>query len=71
MWPRGAGRGRGGIASVFPQPLQFLAYLHRSGPRNYYELLGVHPGASTEEVKRAFFSKSKEVPVVLGGEEGG
>uniref|UniRef100_A0A8C7BZ45 DnaJ heat shock protein family (Hsp40) member C4 n=1 Tax=Neovison vison TaxID=452646 RepID=A0A8C7BZ45_NEOVI len=32
----------------------------RSGPRNYYELLGVHPGASTEEVKRAFFSKSKE-----------
>ncbi|XP_032270570.1 uridine diphosphate glucose pyrophosphatase NUDT22 isoform X3 [Phoca vitulina] len=33
----------------------------RSGPRNYYELLGVHPGASTEEVKRAFFSKSKEL----------
>lgn len=33
----------------------------RSGPSNYYELLGVHPGASTEEVKRAFFSKSKEL----------
>lgn len=32
-----------------------------SGPSNYYELLGVHPGASTEEVKRAFFSKSKEL----------
>uniref|UniRef100_A0A8D1IJ54 DnaJ heat shock protein family (Hsp40) member C4 n=1 Tax=Sus scrofa TaxID=9823 RepID=A0A8D1IJ54_PIG len=32
----------------------------RSGPSNYYELLGVHPGASAEEVKRAFFSKSKE-----------
>uniref|UniRef100_A0A8B9X3L4 Uncharacterized protein n=1 Tax=Bos mutus grunniens TaxID=30521 RepID=A0A8B9X3L4_BOSMU len=30
----------------------------RSGPSNYYELLG-QPGASTEEVKRAF-SKSKE-----------
>ncbi|XP_073073719.1 dnaJ homolog subfamily C member 4 isoform X2 [Manis javanica] len=33
----------------------------RSGPSNYYELLGLHPGASTEEVKRAFFSKSKEL----------
>uniref|UniRef100_A0A8D1UXJ5 DnaJ homolog subfamily C member 4 n=1 Tax=Sus scrofa TaxID=9823 RepID=A0A8D1UXJ5_PIG len=33
----------------------------RSGPSNYYELLGVHPGASAEEVKRAFFSKSKEL----------
>ncbi|XP_066215821.1 dnaJ homolog subfamily C member 4 isoform X2 [Saccopteryx leptura] len=41
--------------------LQVLASLHRSGPSNYYELLGVHPGASTEEVKRAFFSKSKEL----------
>uniref|UniRef100_A0A8C8YS28 DnaJ homolog subfamily C member 4 n=1 Tax=Prolemur simus TaxID=1328070 RepID=A0A8C8YS28_PROSS len=35
--------------------------LHRSSPSNYYELLGVHPGASTEEVKRAFFTKSKEL----------
>ncbi|XP_016776631.1 dnaJ homolog subfamily C member 4 isoform X4 [Pan troglodytes] len=33
----------------------------RSRPSTYYELLGVHPGASTEEVKRAFFSKSKEL----------
>lgn len=54
---------------MFPSPLQFWASLHRSGPSNYYELLGVHPDASTEEVKRAFFSKSKEVPVVLSREE--
>lgn len=33
----------------------------RSAPTNYYELLGVHPGASAEEVKRAFFTKSKEL----------
>ncbi|KAM4815437.1 dnaJ homolog subfamily C member 4 isoform 2-T2 [Thomomys bottae] len=33
----------------------------RSGPSNYYELLGVDPGASAEEVKRAFFTKSKEL----------
>ncbi|XP_055466553.1 dnaJ homolog subfamily C member 4 isoform X3 [Psammomys obesus] len=33
----------------------------RSPPTNYYELLGVHPGASAEEVKRAFFTKSKEL----------
>ncbi|XP_013369415.1 PREDICTED: dnaJ homolog subfamily C member 4 isoform X2 [Chinchilla lanigera] len=33
----------------------------RSGPSNYYELLGVHPNASMEEVKRAFFIKSKEL----------
>ncbi|XP_069848355.1 dnaJ homolog subfamily C member 4-like isoform X2 [Dipodomys merriami] len=33
----------------------------RSGPSNYYELLGVDPGASAEEVKRAFFIKSKEL----------
>ncbi|XP_059104659.1 dnaJ homolog subfamily C member 4 isoform X2 [Peromyscus eremicus] len=33
----------------------------RPAPTNYYELLGVHPGASAEEVKRAFFTKSKEL----------
>lgn len=33
----------------------------RSVPANYYELLGVHPGASAEEIKRAFFTKSKEL----------
>ncbi|XP_074192644.1 dnaJ homolog subfamily C member 4 isoform X3 [Rhinolophus sinicus] len=33
----------------------------QSGPSNYYELLGVHPGASPEQIKRAFFSKSKEL----------
>ncbi|XP_072826292.1 dnaJ homolog subfamily C member 4 isoform X2 [Vicugna pacos] len=41
--------------------LQVGTSFHSSGPSNYYELLGVHPGASTEEVKRAFFSKSKEL----------
>lgn len=61
----GAGKGRAELASGFPQPLQVCDSVHRSGPSNYYELLGVHPGASTEEVKRAFFSKSKEVPVPL------
>ncbi|XP_025734025.1 dnaJ homolog subfamily C member 4 isoform X2 [Callorhinus ursinus] len=49
LWPRSA-----------PIRLFSAATGQRSGPRNYYELLGVHPGASTEEVKRAFFSKSKE-----------
>ncbi|KAM8818708.1 dnaJ homolog subfamily C member 4 isoform 2-T2 [Rhynchonycteris naso] len=62
------------LSSVAPQPshpalrtgrraasLQVLPSLNRSGPSNYYELLGVHPGASSEEVKRAFFSKSKEL----------
>uniref|UniRef100_A0A4X2KNB1 Uncharacterized protein n=1 Tax=Vombatus ursinus TaxID=29139 RepID=A0A4X2KNB1_VOMUR len=30
---------------------------------NYYELLGIHPDASTKEVKGAFFfAKSKELP---------
>ncbi|XP_038620520.1 dnaJ homolog subfamily C member 4 [Tachyglossus aculeatus] len=28
---------------------------------NYYELLGISPDANTEEVKRAFFTKSKEL----------
>uniref|UniRef100_G1T965 DnaJ homolog subfamily C member 4 n=1 Tax=Oryctolagus cuniculus TaxID=9986 RepID=G1T965_RABIT len=37
------------------------AAAQRSSPRNYYELLGVHPGASAAEVKRAFFAKSKEL----------
>ncbi|XP_048215351.1 LOW QUALITY PROTEIN: dnaJ homolog subfamily C member 4 [Perognathus longimembris pacificus] len=37
------------------------AAAQRSGPSNYYELLGVDPGASAEEVKRAFFTKSKEL----------
>ncbi|XP_072871240.1 dnaJ homolog subfamily C member 4 isoform X6 [Chlorocebus sabaeus] len=49
LWPRSP-----------PSRLLGAAAGQRSGPSNYYELLGVHPGASTEEVKRAFFSKSKE-----------
>ncbi|XP_014648449.1 PREDICTED: dnaJ homolog subfamily C member 4 isoform X1 [Ceratotherium simum simum] len=44
-----------------PTRLLATAARQRSGPSNYYELLGVHPSASTEEVKRAFFSKSKEL----------
>ncbi|KAK2098108.1 DnaJ sub C member 4 [Saguinus oedipus] len=38
-----------------------MAAGQRSRPRNYYDVLGVHPGASTEEIKRAFFAKSKEL----------
>ncbi|KAM5248467.1 dnaJ homolog subfamily C member 4 [Ctenodactylus gundi] len=45
-----------------PSPRLFSAATgQRPGPRNYYELLGVHPDASAEEVKRAFFIKSKEL----------
>ncbi|XP_045226457.2 dnaJ homolog subfamily C member 4 isoform X1 [Macaca fascicularis] len=50
LWPRSP-----------PSRLLGAAAGQRSSPSNYYELLGVHPGASTEEVKRAFFSKSKEL----------
>lgn len=44
-----------------PARLLSAAAGQRSGPSNYYELLGVHPSASAEEVKRAFFTKSKEL----------
>ncbi|XP_021563910.1 vascular endothelial growth factor B [Carlito syrichta] len=54
-----AGRGGPGVPPGSPQPLQVWDSLHRHS--NYYELLGVHPDASTEEVKRAFFTKSKEL----------
>ncbi|PNJ38070.1 DNAJC4 isoform 5 [Pongo abelii] len=50
LWPRSP-----------PSRLLGAAAGQRSRPSTYYELLGVHPGASTEEVKRAFFSKSKEL----------
>ncbi|XP_012633362.1 dnaJ homolog subfamily C member 4 isoform X2 [Microcebus murinus] len=50
LWPRSP-----------PTRLLGAAAGQRSSPSNYYELLGVHPGASTEEVKRAFFTKSKEL----------
>ncbi|XP_056657503.1 uncharacterized protein LOC100028411 isoform X2 [Monodelphis domestica] len=33
----------------------------RAGQSNYYELLGIRPDASMQEVKRAFFAKSKEL----------
>nr|XP_012318525.1 dnaJ homolog subfamily C member 4 isoform X3 [Aotus nancymaae] len=50
LWPRSP-----------PSRLHGTAAGQRSSPRNYYDVLGVHPGASTEEVKRAFFAKSKEL----------
>ncbi|KAM9660450.1 dnaJ homolog subfamily C member 4 [Trichechus inunguis] len=50
LWPRSP-----------PTRLLGAAAGQRSGPSNYYELLGVHPGASPEEIKRAFFTKSKEL----------
>ncbi|XP_010346532.1 dnaJ homolog subfamily C member 4 isoform X2 [Saimiri boliviensis] len=50
LWPRSP-----------PSRLLETAAGQRSRPRNYYDVLGVHPGASTEEVKRAFFAKSKEL----------
>lgn len=50
LWPRSP-----------PARLFAEAARQRSGPSNYYELLGVHPGASPEEIKQAFFSKSKEL----------
>ncbi|KAJ8246964.1 hypothetical protein GJAV_G00257250 [Gymnothorax javanicus] len=37
-----------------------LSTVHRSGG-NYYDLLGVKPDASSEEIKNAFFSKSKKL----------
>ncbi|KAJ8338018.1 hypothetical protein SKAU_G00369840 [Synaphobranchus kaupii] len=37
-----------------------LSSVHRSG-ETYYELLGVKPDASLEEIKHAFFSKSKKL----------
>uniref|UniRef100_A0A8C0D1H6 DnaJ heat shock protein family (Hsp40) member C4 n=1 Tax=Balaenoptera musculus TaxID=9771 RepID=A0A8C0D1H6_BALMU len=46
-----------GLRRLWPHspPTRFFAAAarQRSGPSNYYELLGVHPGASAEEVKRA------------------
>ncbi|XP_036059331.1 dnaJ homolog subfamily C member 4 isoform X4 [Onychomys torridus] len=50
LWPRGPST-----------RLLTAAAGQRPAPTNYYELLGVHPGASAEEVKRAFFTKSKEL----------
>lgn len=44
-----------------PTRLLTAATGQRPVPTNYYELLGVHPGASAEEIKRAFFTKSKEL----------
>ncbi|XP_054997540.1 dnaJ homolog subfamily C member 4 isoform X4 [Sorex araneus] len=61
--PRGCGASKPIRARGRSQPSFWKWRRSRSpsGPSNYYELLGVHPSASTEEVKRAFFSKSKEL----------
>ncbi|XP_061092182.1 dnaJ homolog subfamily C member 4 [Conger conger] len=40
--------------------LRSLSTVYRSGG-NYYELLGVKPDASMEEIKNAFFNKSKKL----------
>nr|XP_004656655.2 dnaJ homolog subfamily C member 4 isoform X2 [Jaculus jaculus] len=50
LWPRSP-----------PTRLLTAATGQRTGSGSYYELLGVHPDASAEEVKRAFFTKSKEL----------
>ncbi|XP_058518853.1 dnaJ homolog subfamily C member 4 isoform X1 [Ochotona princeps] len=50
LWPRSP-----------PSRLFGAAAGQRTSPRNYYELLGVHPSASAKDLKRAFFIKSKEL----------
>ncbi|XP_040826991.1 dnaJ homolog subfamily C member 4 [Ochotona curzoniae] len=50
LWPRSP-----------PSRLLGAAAGQRTSPRNYYELLGVHPSASAKDLKRAFFIKSKEL----------
>lgn len=42
-----------------------LSSLHRKAV-NYYDLLGVKADASLEEIKNAFFEKSKQVGLSLG-----
>ncbi|XP_062856464.1 dnaJ homolog subfamily C member 4 [Trichomycterus rosablanca] len=44
----------------FSQRLLSLSAAHRS-PSSYYELLGVKPDASLEEIKNAFFDKSRKL----------
>uniref|UniRef100_A0A8C0D2B1 DnaJ homolog subfamily C member 4 n=1 Tax=Balaenoptera musculus TaxID=9771 RepID=A0A8C0D2B1_BALMU len=54
-----------GLRRLWPHspPTRFFAAAarQRSGPSNYYELLGVHPGASAEEVKRASSPSPKKL----------